>query len=980
MDKLKNTFKIFLSIIFSITLLIMPVNTFAEDATESHSIANTPIEKEMDDITKRFILAAFGKQALAWFSVDSELNHMVEIEEAEIADFSRPFNKNNYSLLKSYIIISLTVGFAVFSIYLFWIVKEGIIKGQQSGQFLGQNWSTLFTVTKIGIVTTLLFPIYSPYSVGHMLIFKTLGYSNVIAKEINNTIISHQPKTYPTVKFPAAGAKKLASENIIAFLTCVKSQELEGKIELNFYKKEGKIVAESDFGECNITYKLGYDEGTAKIIEENQKVKDALDITIDFEQIQIIMLKNLIEETLKLADQSSDVLYLPFKVDINNTDKPVEFNKYTLEHTTNNLYTSHWEGYCDEIFNFKALNPTVNKLNKHEKEQYIFLSSRCISNEIAKRLVYPTEINDFSKYLKTTNYLKENEIEVCGHEYTGISGLKARTIIKESDITGEQTLSELEETVRNSVNIKSKSIKECLREQCSNLTSEQSNAYMCSNVINLYDRINKNNRMSETGFITLGAYIYDLFSSSKINDNAKKIFNGFETTFADASVFSTFKTNDALFTVEYDFNNVTTDNLLSKGNRKLFESSVIPSYQKIFEKRRIQEQGVSSLFNFATGGDINLLGSKRFTTCMKNSLKVEGGYSCGSVPEEMNNFGRNLFEYGIYVKTMLAVYQTIYGTVDIVRKSTESEGGINNSGDDANNDNKDTKKNKKTNKKKNKGIYKNLAMSVLHLIPGGNNAISDTISNFTVDIIGKELTETDDFGNLTTNKVESQLSDITNLEANGIAIFAAWTTDSSIGNLIGFFINAIIFFGLIFAYIIPLIPLYLWLMVIIGWFLLLFETIAILPIWIPTLSTPTEDHSSEMEKKGLSIILKLFLKAPLLCMGVLTAWIITNSVIGKIMGYLNFEKIFSVEYGYSMASIIDSVILLFAYGIFLWYIINITITIIEAFYEFATNWLTGNPSTRVYGKDVTSGFLQRGSAQRQTMGMLNPLRKGVGKG
>ena len=52
---------------------------------------------------------------------------------------------------------------------------------------------------------------------------------------------------------------------------------------------------------------------------------------------------------------------------------------------------------------------------------------------------------------------------------------------------------------------------------------------------------------------------------------------------------------------------------------------------------------------------------------------------------------------------------------------------------------------------------------------------------------------------------------------------------------------------------------------------------------------------------------------------------------------------------------------------------NITITIIEAFYEFATNWLTGNPSTRLYGKDVASGFLQKNSTQRQTMGMLNPI-------
>ena len=169
-----NNIKQFVFIILTSICLLTPISTHsAESAPESESAARTEIEKEMDDITKRFILAAFGKQALSWFAVDSDLNYINEIEDEEIKDFSRPFNKNNFAMLKSYIIISLVIGFIVFSVYLFWIIKEGIIKSQNSGQFLGQNWNTMFTVTKIGIVATLLFPIYTPYSVAHMLIFKT---------------------------------------------------------------------------------------------------------------------------------------------------------------------------------------------------------------------------------------------------------------------------------------------------------------------------------------------------------------------------------------------------------------------------------------------------------------------------------------------------------------------------------------------------------------------------------------------------------------------------------------------------------------------------------------------------------------------------------------------------------------------------------------------------------------------------------------
>ena len=84
-----NNIKHFLFIILTFLCLLTPISTHsAENQPESESVARTEIEKEMDDITKRFILAAFGKQALSWFSVDSELNYINEIEDEEITDFS----------------------------------------------------------------------------------------------------------------------------------------------------------------------------------------------------------------------------------------------------------------------------------------------------------------------------------------------------------------------------------------------------------------------------------------------------------------------------------------------------------------------------------------------------------------------------------------------------------------------------------------------------------------------------------------------------------------------------------------------------------------------------------------------------------------------------------------------------------------------------------------------------------------------------
>ena len=48
----------------------------------------------------------------------------------------------------------------------------------------------------------------------------------------------------------------------------------------------------------------------------------------------------------------------------NSNEKATVFNKYTIKDAPNPRYVEHWEGYCDEIFNFKALNPTIKSLNK----------------------------------------------------------------------------------------------------------------------------------------------------------------------------------------------------------------------------------------------------------------------------------------------------------------------------------------------------------------------------------------------------------------------------------------------------------------------------------------------------------------------------------------------------------------------------------------------------------------------------------------
>ena len=45
------------------------------------------------------------------------------------------------------------------------------------------------------------------------------------------------------------------------------------------------------------------------------------------------------------------------------------------------------------------------------------------------------------------------------------------------------------------------------------------------------------------------------------------------------------------------------------------------------------------------------------------------------------------------------------------------------------------------------------------------------------------------------------------------------------------------------------------------------------------------------------MLLKLFLKAPLLCVGVLVAWIFTNTIVSRLSEYINMDQLFNMEQG-----------------------------------------------------------------------------------
>lgn len=931
--------------------------TYASDAqTETSKIeaSEESVEENMKDLTKRLILATFGRDALTWFDVESDLDYSQEIDDGEMAIYTKPFNSQAFLLLQSFITTTIIIGFIVFSVYLYWIFKEGIVKTQTSGQFLGENWSTMFVMSKIAIVTVLLFPVFGIYNTSHFLLFKTLGYSNEVSKDITSTIISHQPKTYPTIKFPYSDVKKSDAENLISFASCIKSHKKSNQeVSFNFLEKAEGMFAVSNFENCSIEVKFGLDQKTNELIKNNDKLKNKLNLVVDYKDIQLKIMEKIFKEILEKSDKVSEVI-LDSPYDSSEKTNSA-FDKYKLEFGTK-IYIDNWESFCDDIYNFGK----TTELTKTERAEYMYLSSRCISHDIVSYLIYPTEKNNFSNYLKTDNYLLNNQIEVCAHDYNNADGKnKTRKIIKES-------AKDTEEVMTLTSTVGKLSVEDCLIKTCASINSTTNpNLFMCSNVIHIYDEIQKNKKMEEAGFLTLGAYMYTMFNGTTINQNSKNLLNGFQIKFSNSAGSRTAKSDTTVLEMKHIFKKSNQSDPNIKLLKIVYEGSNIGSQKSKFQTKSNSSTGLANIANFNDNSAMNLFGAVKLSVCSENPHKIVNGYICGSITEELNNAGRSLSDFFIQTKIALHVFEAAFktaGAINMTKKSA-TKGGVSGKSTEI-----------KTISKKKLAVKALIVLAPLmdqlsNIFPGLKTMINNLMGDYAIF----DKVKTDEFSNFNAEKQENHDQDFANGISGGIALIGALAGDNLFGEIINIVINIMILIGLIIGYGLPLIPLYLWFVIVVGWLLLIFETVAVLPVWIPSIATPNQSETSDLEKRGLLIILKLFLKAPLMCIGVLFAWAMTNSVVGKIVGLFSFNKIFSMDQGYSFVVILDYLIIFIIYLFFLFYIINIIISIIEGFYEFGTSWLDKQASGNSFGKNVGGAFLQGGQASK-TIGMLNPLK------
>lgn len=901
-------YKAIIFLIFSFLIVLSPNDLSAAETVEESSKQEITLEESTHDLMNRFILGFFGKDALAAFETKN-ISNFNEINDAdELARLASPF-PYLYTKIQFIFYAVYTLSFLSFSFYLVFVLYLGIFRSQSSGNFLGQSWNITFTLIKVAISLILITPIAgyeqlvdnngkkisnpierlptlnkNLYSTSQMIAFKMAGYSNFYGRQLNDNLIDNQPNMFPSLQIPHSDSKMLELKSLLNFMICNKTNiEAKPDIEFNVSETEGGVNIESNNGKCQLSFDMGIDFESHKIVEEE---KELFDIIGDYKVIQKEIIIQLFKDLIAKANMLSDNIIVQSKDNIDIDDS--RFLEY-LKGGTKGDDATYWENHCESIYNY---NVDANlPLNNFEVQQYAFMGLRCLSYEVNKKIILPN-VNNIESFLDNGNYLKNRAIDLCNTEYDFGEDKKTATIIADQD-----KLDTIEINSSNTNSFKFLDILTCVKESCSNLNpdNEYTGLYSCSNSIMVYKKSQDNEMYKDLGVISLAANIFRIFSTHNPM-NAKAVYNNLKTVESgskdtgeslsspDKFVINITKLNDYEYIYD-DFKNIDYLNVESS-----YFNDIDFGYMASLNKFLGIEKG-------------GVFGSARLVSCIQYPMTIHDGYNCGSVTEEYTAFGKGLLSTSVQYFALSTILKTLPDVGTINTKKTS--GGSISSG--------------------------NAAKEVLLVTV---KAITKFIgAPVAIDFLFDSTTQTDEFGDLTSKDLSFM-----KYSEEFVAYISAISSNSTTSFIdTGF--SLLGYLGILFAYVIPFYPFYIALGLFFEWFLLFLNVLILIPFCSAYILKPSENHLNKVFTTTFSILFSLFLKIPFLILGLMLGWILANTAISRIMGLFDFSEIVVSSGVPSITGLINPIIMLFVYGIILFMFTNVAINVMDKLYHFATDWM-----------------------------------------
>lgn len=880
-------------------------NAFNQDIYQINSA-----EDIGNDLTKRMILGLLGKDALKDFlpvgTPDNVYNEIDAWSDSDVERYSRPFNSSIISgtliILSSFFLVALFI----MALYVIWLYTESLFRTQDSGEFLGNQWNKVFTPLKMIFGFGMILPVFgqshSPFNKGATTEFGfqigsfSMAQSAVLifageSSDVANIIYGEFARSIPKF-YPAIQMPDPAT----------KMGDTQRVIDFMLCRKavNNKSIpvafnlrSNGNTNEYTFNVQSGRCNFEGSIGYDASTAKEVEDNKELIAIIGQVNFDSMQKEVIKTAvtRMLNDADKVADKIIAADINESVVTDNAVFGRISYNYPTSG-DDWKQTCDNFYDDN--TSNMNRDSALKFIEYSSKCLSYNLMKDLINSSV--DTNYVYGQENYLKNKNIELCTKDTT-----------TQTDVMGAKLNAN-----EKGFTSRSELVSDCVQRLCN-----ASNLYECSSAINYAKAMMEKDEIAKKGWMTAGAGLYRLMTGYD-NKVAKTIINN--TTFNSTETESL-----PTGSKEYRDNDSIKGAIIDTFTVNLNEGTSGYDYDKYTALMNYKRDNFGSWhppaqsFWDSLGGADGLFGVSKFQNCIENPNKIYNGYLCGNVTEELHLFGSKLLAIGMEGK--LISWATSVNKTPIGRNA---EGTI-----------------KKSSDKDNKGVITSIV----------NGAIYAAIIYLGVDT----YRTSDGFTDID-QEIWLQGAEITGLMAIGLADYYLQRGDLQVlGEILNVVINTCLVMGIIFGFIMPLLPLGIWLVALSGWIVLLLESLVIASIWAVTILAPSGSHHSEPAKRGAQIIISLLLRAPLLTIGLILAWMLNNILISELLQFSDIGSALSINKG--SEGVIDQFVILGAYFIILYGMYNIVFTLIESFNSITLSLLfDGASESSPFGKNRSENW------------------------
>lgn len=452
-----------------------------------------------------------------------------------------------------------------------------------------------------------------PVSLGYRLLanlfFRVIQTTETAQLDLAKTSIFR----FPEQKVPAATSKSHQFTPLITHFICVGATTNKTQASFDLYPFDGGYKLVSSEKSCETSILFAIDTKGGDLAKRNG--------LFNYKAKQLEEAKRIAKQVLEYSKQAAmNVL-----------------NNYS----SNELIKADFDPKrsCDGIY-----QADISSLDSIGFNTYIRRASECISEYFVHETnKYPGLTQD---YLKNRNYLKDNTVEFCSHDYSGRAGTHTYTLGQ------AQAMS-----------------KSCLESACSFGAGDGNGSLaQCSTAINVYNALHADRLLSKPDFTLLPLYANGIRAIG--SDVPGRVF-------AD-SFSSTFEKRADDYEYKSDISKLWSLTLPIERETKAMQASTFMTFLDkgwtgdASDNFSVSDSitGITNLKGYAELGQKGLLGLDKLFVCIKSPYQYSEGFNCGSAIDEFQGVGTSLIVSGLEGKTFALLNKAK------IRKNSGREAGI----------------------------------------------------------------------------------------------------------------------------------------------------------------------------------------------------------------------------------------------------------------------------------------------------------------